>query len=66
MVDRPVHVLDAKSAEMGSGLILLEALRCIDEGRDFDEVRHAAERAIGGRGSSSQWARWSIWPRADA
>ena len=48
MVDRPVHVLDAKSAEMGSGLILLEALRCIDEGRDFDEVRHAAERAIGG------------------
>jgi DegV family protein with EDD domain len=48
MVDRPVHVLDTKSAEMGSGLILLEALRCIDEGGDFDEVRHAAERAIGG------------------
>ena len=48
MVDRPVHVLHSKSAEMGSGLILLEALRCIDEGGDFDEVRHAAERAIGG------------------
>ena len=29
-------------------MILLEALRCIDEGGDFDEVRHAAERAIGG------------------
>jgi DegV family protein with EDD domain len=48
MVDMPVHVLDAKSAEMGSGLILLEALRCIDEGGDFDEVRHATVRAIGG------------------
>jgi DegV family protein with EDD domain len=47
MVDRPVQVLDTKSAEMGSGLILLEALRCIDEGGDFDEVKHAAERAIG-------------------
>ena len=47
MVDRPVHVLDTRSAEMGSGLILLEALRCIDEGGDFEEVRHAAERAIG-------------------
>ena len=29
-------------------MILLEALRCIDEGGDFDEVRQAAERAIGG------------------
>jgi DegV family protein with EDD domain len=48
MADRPVHVLDTRSAEMGSGLILLEALRCIDEGGDFDEVRRAAERAIGG------------------
>jgi DegV family protein with EDD domain len=46
MVDRPIHVLDTRSAEMGSGLILLEALRCIDEGGDFDEVRRAAERAI--------------------
>ena len=48
MVDRPVHVLDTRSAEMGSGLILLEALRCIDEGGDFEEVRRAAERAVGG------------------
>ena len=66
MVDRPVQVLDAKSAEMGSGLILLEALRCIDEGGDFDEVRHVAERAIGGRGCSLPSARWSIWPRVGA
>ena len=48
MVDRPVHVIDTRSAEMGSGLILIEALRCIDEGGDFDDARHAAERAIGG------------------
>ena len=48
MVDRPVHVLDTRSAEMGSGLILLEALRCIDEGGDFHQVRRAAERATGG------------------
>ncbi len=47
MVARPVHVLDTRSAEMGSGLILLETLRSIDEGGDFDEVRLAAERAIG-------------------
>ena len=46
MVDRPVHVLDSRSAEMGSGLILLEALRCIDEGGDFDEVRSVTERSI--------------------
>jgi DegV family protein with EDD domain len=46
MVDRPVRVLDSRSAEMGSGLVLLEALKCIDEGGDFDEVRRAAERAI--------------------
>jgi DegV family protein with EDD domain len=66
MVDRPVHVLDSKSAEMGSGLILLDALRCIDEGGDFDEVTHAAVRLSEGRGCSSQWAHWSIWPRAGA
>ena len=48
MVDRPVQVLDTRSAEMGSGLILLESLNCIDEGGDFDEVRHVAERTIGG------------------
>ena len=31
---------------MGSGLILLEALRAVDEGGDFKEVRRAAEAAI--------------------
>jgi DegV family protein with EDD domain len=46
LVDRPVHVLDTKSAEMGSGLILREALRCIDEGGEFEEVRREAESAI--------------------
>ncbi len=46
MVDRPVEVLDTRSAEMGSGLILLEALRVIDEGGDFQDVRRAAETAI--------------------
>jgi len=48
MVDHPVHVLDTMSAEMGSGLILIEALRCIDDGGDFDEIRRSAKRAIGG------------------
>jgi DegV family protein with EDD domain len=47
MVDRPVEVLDTRSAEMGSGLILLEALRVVDEGGDFRDVRRAAEEAIG-------------------
>jgi DegV family protein with EDD domain len=47
MVDRPVEVLDTRSAEMGAGLILLEALRCIDQGGEFAEVRRAAETAIG-------------------
>jgi DegV family protein with EDD domain len=47
IVDRPVHVLDTRSAEMGSGLILLETLRSIDEGGDFEDVKRAAERAIG-------------------
>ena len=46
MVDRPVEVLDTRSAEMGSGLVLLEALRVVDEGGDFKDVRHAAEDAI--------------------
>lgn len=46
MVDGRVEVLDTRSAEMGSGLILLEALRVIDEGGDFDEARQAAERAM--------------------
>ena len=47
MVDRPVEVLDTRSAEMGSGLILREALRVVDEGGDFKDVRRAAETAIG-------------------
>jgi DegV family protein with EDD domain len=46
MVDRPVEVLDTRSAEMGSGLILQQALRCIDEGGDFGEVKREAQRAI--------------------
>jgi DegV family protein with EDD domain len=46
MVERPVEVLDTRSAEMGSGLILLEALRIVDEGGDFNDVRRAAEAAI--------------------
>ena len=46
MVDRPVEVVDTKSAEMGSGLILLEALRVLDEGGSFEEIREAVEAAI--------------------
>jgi DegV family protein with EDD domain len=46
MVDRPVEVLDTRSAEMGSGLVLLEALRVIDEGGEFRDVRRAAESAV--------------------
>jgi DegV family protein with EDD domain len=45
-VDRRIEVLDTLSAEMGSGLILLEALRVLDEGGSFEEVREAAEGAI--------------------
>ena len=47
LVERPVRVLDTRSAEMGSGLILQEALRVIDEGGAFEDVRRAAEEAIG-------------------
>src|SRR5215213_2696451 len=47
MVDRPIEVMDTRSAEMGSGLILMEALRVVDEGGDFKDVRRAAETAIG-------------------
>jgi DegV family protein with EDD domain len=47
MAERPVEVLDTRSAEMGSGLILREALRVVDEGGDFEDVRRAAESAIG-------------------
>lgn len=46
MVDRPVEVLDTRSAEMGSGLILREALGCVDGGGDFGEVRRVAETAV--------------------
>ncbi len=46
MVERSVEILDTKSAEMGSGLILLEALHIVDEGGDFEEVKQAAEAAI--------------------
>ena len=46
MVDGRVEVLDTQSTEMGSGLILREALRVVDDGGDFDDVRQAAERAI--------------------
>lgn len=46
MVEGRVEVLDTKSAEMGSGLILREALRVLDEGGDFDDVSRAAEAAI--------------------
>jgi DegV family protein with EDD domain len=48
MVDARVEVLDTRSAEMGAGLILLEALKVIDEGGNFDEARQAAERAMAG------------------
>jgi len=47
MVESSVEVLDTRSAEMGSGLILQEALREIDQGGDFRDVRRAAESAIG-------------------
>jgi DegV family protein with EDD domain len=46
MVDGRVEVIDTRSAEMGSGLILREALRALDEGGCFDDVRRAAEGAI--------------------
>jgi len=46
LVDRPVEVLDTLSAEMGSGLVLTEALKCLDEGGSFEEVRGKAQEAI--------------------
>lgn len=46
MVERPVEVVDTKSAEMGSGLILLEALKVLDEGGEFRDIRRAAEGAL--------------------
>ena len=47
MVDRSVEVVDTKSVEIGSGLILLEALHVVDGGGTFDEVKRAVEAAIG-------------------
>ena len=46
MVERPVEVVDTKTAEMGSGLILLEALRVADEGGSFEDVTKATEAAV--------------------
>lgn len=46
MVERPVEVVDTLSAELGSGLILREALRVIDEGGEFAEAKRAAEAAV--------------------
>lgn len=46
MVEGRVEVVDTKSAEMGSGLILREALRVIDEGGSFEETRRAVESAV--------------------
>ncbi|MGH3087899.1 MAG: DegV family protein [Rubrobacteraceae bacterium] len=45
MVQRPVEVVDMRSAELGSGLILREALRVIDDGGEFREAKRAAENA---------------------
>ena len=46
MVDRSVEVVDTKSVEIGSGLILLEALHVVDGGGTFEEVKRAVEAAI--------------------
>ena len=46
MVDTSVEVVDTKTAEMGSGLILLEALRVVDEGGSFEDVKQATEAAV--------------------
>ncbi|CAN5121137.1 DegV family protein [soil metagenome] len=46
MVDRPVQVMDMRSAEIGSGLILNEVLETIDGGGDLDEALEAARSAI--------------------
>jgi DegV family protein with EDD domain len=46
MVDRSVEVVDTKSVEIGSGLILLEALHAVDGGGTFEEVKRAVEAAI--------------------
>lgn len=46
MVNRPVDVVDTETAEMGSGLILREALRAIDEGRDYKDIRKVVGDAV--------------------
>lgn len=46
MADRPVEVLDMKSAEIGSGLILNEVLEVIDGGGDLEQALGAARSAI--------------------
>ena len=46
MVDAPVRVYDTRNAEMGSGMVLWEALRVVDEEAEFGEVERAVERAI--------------------
>ncbi|MCA1729754.1 MAG: DegV family protein, partial [Actinobacteria bacterium] len=46
MVERSVEVVDTKSAEMGSGLILMEALNALDEGGSFEEIQEDVEAAI--------------------
>ena len=46
MADRPVEVLDTRSAEIGSGLILNEVLQTIDAGGDLQEALGAARSAI--------------------
>jgi DegV family protein with EDD domain len=46
MVKRPIEVVDTRSVEMGAGLILLEALRVVDEGGGFEKVKRATEAAI--------------------
>ena len=47
MVQGRVEILDTKSAEMGSGLILREALQVLDEGGEFADIQRAAKSAIG-------------------
>lgn len=46
MVDRPVEILDMRSAEIGSGLILNEVLEVIDGGGDLEAALAAARPAI--------------------
>ncbi|MBV9453988.1 MAG: DegV family protein [Rubrobacter sp.] len=46
MVTRPVEVMDTKTVEMGAGLILLEALRVVDEGGGLEKIKQVTEAAI--------------------